>query len=865
MRFEPRITGGPAPLLDQLQGLIVVERIEVAPRGARFTSAPVGFAEGRLGAWLKSSVGGLDRIFLHQGIGMAAIVQDLNVVVATATASGKSLIFMAAAIRKLLSGKGRVLVFYPQKSLGSDQRQRWEQELTHAGCPRSWVGEITGDTPIAEREAVLASARIILATPDVIHCWLMPALGSPVVAAFIRTLELLILDEAHALEAVFGSHAALFIRRLRDAKRRLVTNTGPEAAAKDEFQIVAATATLGDPQAHLRALTGLDFVVVDEKDNGAPSHGLTVLHVEGPDVGAPAEQMCAELVERLSSCMPAKTALIAFADSRQGVERIIRRVGKSDVLPYRSGYSREDRRAIETELRNGKLAGVIATSALELGIDLPQFALGLTLGVPSSRKSLRQRIGRIGRAQRGVFVVIAPRTAFAKLGSSLREYVTGPVEHTPLYPDNPFIQFQHARCLLEETGGLEAPKLDARIDWPQGFGESLSYAEIGAPRPRFLDDTAALGCERPHLAYSLRSMPGDSFILRHAVSGEHIGYIDHEKALRETYPGATYFHFRQPYRVEMWRYLGFAHEIELRPVRHAEPTQPILRCQVAIALGEEDLIEHHHLASESGSLAETQIHVTESVEGLRYGQASVLYKDLAQKDRRLTRKSRRYPTSGIMIRISEPWFSGDGEQQMAMRRAVGEAFEAMLVSAYGISPRDLRSAHTGLSLRGPDGAKRIDDAVVIFDSVIGGLRLSAPLFVDFAAILDRLARAAELAGSEALISANTVERLRRWHEGLSAADQAESNLPKVGNDELLIFAPESIVSVRARGSIEERRLIEPALIPVGAGEQLMYRYEAAPGVNAWVAHDQIEAFGDQWRMATWNPATGTIQLKRENV
>ncbi|MFM6830808.1 MAG: DEAD/DEAH box helicase, partial [Novosphingobium sp.] len=447
MRHDMVRAEGPTSPLDQLLALPLVERVDIPPRPAQFTSAPTQFSQGALGTWLKCSLGALDRLYLHQGLAFAAIEQDLNVVVSTATASGKSLVFMGAALRKILGGKSRVLVFYTQKALGSDQLGRWQRELQNAGLPAEWIGEINGDVPISEREAVLIGSRIVLATPDVIHAWLMPGLSSPGVQRFIQQLDLLILDEAHALEAVFGSHTTLFLRRLRLA-RRLSIGVPPGPAS--DFQVVAATATLSDPMAHLHALTGLQFVLVGENDNGAPRHGLTVLHLEGPDIGATAEKLCADVVERITDSLNPGAAMIAFADSRQGVERVIRRVGKKNVLPYRSGYTRADRRAIEAMLHKQQLLGVIATSALELGIDLPQFTHGVTMGVPPSRKSLRQRIGRIGRVQAGVFAVIAPRTAFAQLGTSLAEYVSGPVEDSPLYSDNPFIQYQHARCMVEE-------------------------------------------------------------------------------------------------------------------------------------------------------------------------------------------------------------------------------------------------------------------------------------------------------------------------------------------------------------------------------------------------------------------------------
>jgi DEAD/DEAH box helicase domain-containing protein len=179
------------------------------------------------------------------------------VVVSTATASGKSMVFMAAAMRKVLAGDSRVLVFYVQKALGSDQLGRWRRELENAGLSPDLVAEINGDVPVVDRERVLDHARIILATPDVIHSWMMPARTAPSVTRFLARLDLLVLDEAHVLEAIFGSHAALFIRRLRLARHLAATTASRRSA--HEIQLIATTATLSDPISHMRALTGCEF------------------------------------------------------------------------------------------------------------------------------------------------------------------------------------------------------------------------------------------------------------------------------------------------------------------------------------------------------------------------------------------------------------------------------------------------------------------------------------------------------------------------------------------------------------------------------------------------------------------------------
>ena len=625
-----------------------------------------------------------------------------------------------------------------------------------------------------------------------------------------------------------------------------------------DFQVIATTATLRDPAAHLRALTGMDFAEISEADNGAPSHGLSVLHIDGPEGGAPAERAATDTITAILAAKPPETGLLAFLDSRPGVERVVRAVGSPRFLPYRQGYIREDRQAIERAVREGRADGVGATSALEAGIHLPQFAYGLTINVPPSRKSLRQRAGRIGRTRPGVFIVQAPRNAFAKLGTTLGDSLLGPVEPSPLYLSNRYIQLQQACCYLREAEQDEgAPLLEDDLDWPADFAQYLAYAQPGARRPADLEETMRLGLDNPHRAFSLRAMPSITYALKNVKTGEAIGTIDQQKALREAAPGMTYLHFGKAYRVTDWRTSVFESAILLLPHRDAPRTQAILRCQVGASTEPDALIQGHYLAGEAGTLFETQLQVAESVEGYRLGTTTQLYRDLRQTDRRLTRKQREYLTTGIVIQIDEPWFSGSSDNQVAARRVLAEAFKAVLVHEYGIAPADLQTAHTAIALHAAAGARKIDNAIAVFDTIAGGLRLSAPLYSQFAGILEQLERGIALAGSEALISSADLARLRQWYASLSKQTPASAH-PDLGEGQLLIFAPGSRVVVSIRGQSVERELIEPQLVTMSGEEQLMYRYDAGGGAQAWVAASHIVPAGNEWRTAIWDPALNTI-------
>lgn len=198
----------------------VFETVVVPPREARYAQAPKRFRTGKPGAWVQAFLGEGQQPYLHQSLALSTIDDGQNVVVSTTTASGKSFIFMAPVIAELLEGQGTVLAFYPLKALGSNQYSSWVRELERAGLSRDLVGEITGDVPMRERDEILDRARIILATPDVINAWMMPMTSALSVRSFLGNLSLVVIDEAHSLEAVFGSQFSLFFRRLRAAHRR---------------------------------------------------------------------------------------------------------------------------------------------------------------------------------------------------------------------------------------------------------------------------------------------------------------------------------------------------------------------------------------------------------------------------------------------------------------------------------------------------------------------------------------------------------------------------------------------------------------------------------------------------------------------
>jgi DEAD/DEAH box helicase domain-containing protein len=833
----------------------VVERIDIPARGEVRASLPQPYAASGVANWLEVATGSKGSVWKHQALGLGAVATGENLVISTGTASGKSLVFMVPTIHELLTGEGTILILFPQKALGGDQFMRISKALEQAGLDPGLVGEVHGDITLAERDRVISDCRVVLATPDAAHCWLMRQTTSPAVQGFLRRLRYLVLDEAHVYEGVFGSNSAFFLRRLRAAVQNAKSKDGDSAAS---LQIIAATATIVDPATHLRELTGCSFASVTEKDNGAPFHGLTLLHVDGPAYGGPSEKLGADFGTSLAGIVE-PNAFIMFADSRQGVERITASIGSEVVKPYRGGYKGDDRRQIEQALRLNKLAGVVSTSALELGIDIPQFTMGLNLGVPQTRKAFRQRVGRIGRSMPGVFALVAPASTFTQLGSSFRDFYEGLVEESHLYLGNRFIQFQQACCFVDEFGDLDPKDLHA-IDWPQGFDRIVAAARPGSPRPRDLDHVAAKGSDSPQHAFPLRNICETTYALRSIRNpSEVIGKIELDKALSEAYPGAVYRHFGVVHRVTEWRTTSYEQSIMLEPVKNAQPTQPMSRTQVSVSIARGDLIDQRLDSGPKGLLAEISMRVSDSVEGILKGSTAFPYRDLQQQNRHMRRRQREFTTTGVLLRIEEPWFAGGGEAATKMRRQVATALKAVLATTHSIAPAELRTAHSNISLCGAAGPRIIDDAIVVFDNVCGGVRLSAPLFSDLENILGRLQRAAELAGAEALLSASTVERLMDWQKSLERSAGMAATLPDVPEGHVLIFAPQSRVGLRLRGEVIERTLLEPQFVSSGDEDILMYQYDTGVSGKGWVAHNQVEPVGSEWRYALWDPAANAIR------
>lgn len=837
--------------------LEVISEIKTNVRQERRCQLPEEILVGTLPERLKRLLGREDlTVWEHQAKAIAHLANRRNVIVSTGTASGKSLVFQIDAIRRLSSDtSSRILVIYPLKALASDQFGRWKRLVKSIGLDEGIVGRLDGNVPTHERDSTLSSARILLMTPDVCHAWMMRNVGSGPVRRFLDSLSLVVLDEAHIYEFAFGSNVAFLLRRLIAAKKKV---TKGDRKGKP-FQCIATTATISAPSDHLRLLTGLDFAVVDEEQNGAPYFQRRILHLSGADYGAAGEAAVADIVRGIID-LPERHRFIVFIDSRQGVERVVRSIDNNSVLPYRSGYEAEDRERIEKALRDGSLHGVIATSSLELGIDIADMEIGVTLGIPQSRKAFHQRLGRVGRAKPGTFFVIAHPAAFGRLGLTFDDYFRMPVEPSNLYLGNRFIQFAQARCLLEEMEvlGSDMTSLPSGVSWPTGFDGIVASARPGAARAREFDYIAQLGADAPHFNYPLRQVGESSFDIQEGSRNDptRIGSIALNQAIREAYPGAIYLHAGRAYSVYEWRTSRGERAIRVGLSKSAAHTKPILRKQVNFSLQADGVIDGRVMSNDTGLLAEVYVQVNESVEGYRVGRTTKTYRDLRAENPAMSRKQRDFRTTGVVLRIEEDWFRGSTEDQRLAREHIAGGLRDLLSSEFGIAPYDIDSASSNIGLMTASGPARLTDTIVIYDAIYGSLRLTEPLYDAFTTYLARLGRGASLAGDEAIVSDVVAERLRSWAETLTPAGSENFSHIEVPEGWRPVYKRGSIVGIYKNGVLFEREILEPVIVELpGAAPALYYKYSAPEGGSQYVPHDHIEPTGQDWAWELWNSET----------
>ncbi|WP_421794115.1 DEAD/DEAH box helicase [Hydrocarboniphaga effusa] len=840
----------------------VKESFSLPSRVASFSAIPEYLSSTGISAYLAKSLGGNARLWNHQALALRHFGDGKNVVVATGTASGKSTIFRSAAFHTVRSSaSARVVVFYPLKALAADQMRGWESMAIDLGMPVGTVVRIDGSVDLQARDGLLEHGRIIVMTPDVCQAWMMARLSIPVVRNFVRDLSLIILDEAHTMEGVFGSNFAFLLRRILAAR----AYASGSSAEERPLRFIAATATIANPAAQLKALTGFDCEVVGEDADGSQQSERFCAHIVAPA----GEEMNVARSLQVDLLKGSKLgAFITFVDSRKGVEVLARasemslrdELGDDSVMPYRAGYDVKDREDIERRLRSGTLRGVVSTSALELGIDLPHLTVGINVGVPSSRKAYRQRLGRVGRAGDGAFIVVAGATAFTSFGTPFREYHDLSVEESYLYLDNRFMQYAHARCIVDEVEALGAPaSLPASTNWPEGFKEVFAMAKPGGSRPPEFDAIAQLAGDTPQRSYPLRNVGEVSFRITQGDGSDSFGEANQLQALRECYPGGTYLHRGRAFEVVTWNTSAFGPPfIKVKPGSPRRSTSPRITTWINAGLTSVDLLDGRYVVSEGGFLAECQMQITEKVEGYTENPPGEYraYKDLRQKNPNLKSRQRNFRTTGVLISVKDAWFRKKG-----LKEFLADRLTAIFVREHSIGLQDIGCSATNISVRTLDGGGPRSDCIAIYDQTYGSLRLTERLFLQFGALLGRLRAGLEAEGATDHL--DSVVSFQEWFAGLVAA-QPQSHAESDEMDfsrYVRVFRPGSKVCMRDKGQMTSEVEILDVTLMENSG--LMYQVKSSPRfptsapVKRWVPASYIEpsAESTEWEYGAWDTDT----------
>jgi DEAD/DEAH box helicase domain-containing protein len=486
------------------------------------------------------SLVGVTGLFDHQREAYELVRSGANAIVATGTASGKTLVYnLAFATEAVADPKRTALYVFPTKALARDQlRQVRELKL-----PQVRAAVYDGDTPRAERPLIRKNANLVMTNPDMLHAGILP--DHPRWADFLLRLSLVVVDEAHVFRGVFGSHVAHVLRRLR----RLVGHYGGSA------RFVLASATVGNPAELAERLVGEPFgaVTEDRSPSGGKVFALWNPPIVDEDSGArrsalsDASFLMARLAEQgvksIGFVRSRRAAELLAEFTRRGLDGELR----SRVKSYRAGYLAEDRRELERRLANDELIAIASTNALELGIDIGSLDAALLVGYPGTRASMWQQSGRAGRRSDGALAVLVAQDEPLDqyLVTHAEDLFDKPPEAAVIDPTNRYVLEPHLLCAAREH-----PLSDEEVEayWPDAV-DAVSRLEAAGELRRRRTSLHHAGREAPHRKVDIRSGGGRRFQIVIEETGELLGTVDGSRAYWQVHPGAVYLHQGEQFEV----------------------------------------------------------------------------------------------------------------------------------------------------------------------------------------------------------------------------------------------------------------------------------------------------------------------------
>jgi DEAD/DEAH box helicase domain-containing protein len=513
------------------------------PRPAQICPFPADFPAELAGA-LRSR--GISSLYSHQAEAWTYARCGENVALATGTASGKTLGYNLPVLAKLLeNAEARALYLFPTKALTQDQLSALGNLLSAISQTSAIAPAIyDGDTPQSQRSTLRKNSRIIFTNPDMLHTGILPHHTNW--ADFLSNLRFVVIDEMHSYRGVFGSHVANVIRRLK----RVADYYGSQP------QFILTSATIGNPAELAERLIEAPVTLVEEDGSGRGERHFVIFNPPVVDEALGLRKNSIQESVRLAQdLLRNNLQSVVFARSRRSVEILLKYLQESgsartdEIRGYRSGYLPRQRREIEKGLRDGSVKMVVATNALELGIDIGGLGAALLVGYPGTIASTIQQAGRAGRGDDpAIAILVATANPLDQFLAHHPEYFFArSPEQALINPDHLLILLNHLRCAM-----FELPFHKGEIFGGQPVEDYLDFLVSNQESHLSKDQYFWMADAYPAAGVSLRSASPTNILLRSDQGGESttIGEIDLESAPWMVHPHAVYLHEGQQYFVQ---------------------------------------------------------------------------------------------------------------------------------------------------------------------------------------------------------------------------------------------------------------------------------------------------------------------------